>query len=190
MFGGRGDHSLHPVRPCLHRAARAFHRAQFLHALGIHGDPVASRRRIDLARRKGERFEGQAYSYGRAFAHNLDADDQNFVHSVLFGKATQAICILDPSAGGGSIPFEANRLGFSVFANDLNPVAVLIEKATVEYPARHGAKLLYEFKLLAEAFVTRRGGPYCAFSRLNQNGMQSRRTICGLVLFGVPTAMD
>src|SRR3954471_18838855 len=47
-------------------------REQFTHVLGIHGDPVASRRRIDLARRKGERFEGQAYSYGRAFGHNPD----------------------------------------------------------------------------------------------------------------------
>ncbi|MDP7629998.1 MAG: DUF1156 domain-containing protein, partial [SAR324 cluster bacterium] len=41
---------------------------KFLHALGIHGDPVASRKRIDAARRKGERFEGQAYSYPRAFS--------------------------------------------------------------------------------------------------------------------------
>ena len=38
-------------------------RERFMHVLGIHGDPVASRRRIDLARRKGERFEGDAYSY-------------------------------------------------------------------------------------------------------------------------------
>src|SRR4051794_32764677 len=44
-------------------------REQFTHALGIHGDPVASRRRINMARRKGERFEGEAYSYGRAFGY-------------------------------------------------------------------------------------------------------------------------
>jgi putative DNA methylase len=37
-------------------------RDRFMHVLGIHGDPVASRRRIDLARRKGERFEGDAYT--------------------------------------------------------------------------------------------------------------------------------
>ena len=34
-------------------------REKFLHVLGIHGDPVASRRRIDAARRRGERFEGE-----------------------------------------------------------------------------------------------------------------------------------
>lgn len=42
-------------------------RDKFVHILGIHGDPVASRRRIDAARRTGERFEGEAYSYPRAF---------------------------------------------------------------------------------------------------------------------------
>lgn len=35
----------------------------FMRVLGIHGDPIASRRRIDAAKRKGERFEGEAYSY-------------------------------------------------------------------------------------------------------------------------------
>ena len=44
-------------------------REQFRHILGIHGDPVATRRRIDEARRQGERFEGQAYSYPRALSH-------------------------------------------------------------------------------------------------------------------------
>src|ERR1700732_4347495 len=36
-------------------------RDKFKHILGIHGDPVASRRRIDRAKRSGERFEGEAY---------------------------------------------------------------------------------------------------------------------------------
>jgi putative DNA methylase len=42
-------------------------REKFLYDLGIHGDPVASRIRIDQARQSGERFEGQAYAYSRAF---------------------------------------------------------------------------------------------------------------------------
>jgi len=51
------------------------------------------------------------------------------------------VMVLDPMAGGGSIPFEATRLGLTTFANDLNPVATLIEKATIEFPLRHGAAL-------------------------------------------------
>jgi putative DNA methylase len=42
----------------------------------------------------------------------------------------------DPFAGGGALPLEAQRLGFEVFASDLNPVAVLINKAMIEIPSR------------------------------------------------------
>lgn len=44
--------------------------------------------------------------------------------------------ILDPFAGGGSIPLEAQRLGLDTYASDLNPVAVLINKALIEIPRR------------------------------------------------------
>ncbi len=44
--------------------------------------------------------------------------------------------ILDPFAGGGSIPLEAQRLGLKAIASDLNPVAVLINKALIEIPPK------------------------------------------------------
>ncbi len=44
--------------------------------------------------------------------------------------------VLDPFAGGGSIPLEAQRLGLETHASDLNPVAVLINKALVEIPPK------------------------------------------------------
>src|SRR5205814_5489481 len=40
----------------------------------------------------------------------------------------------DPFAGGGAIPLEAQRLGLEAYASDLNPVAVLINKAMIEIP--------------------------------------------------------
>ncbi len=43
---------------------------------------------------------------------------------------------LDPFAGGGSIPLEAQRLGLTVHAHDLNPVAVIINKAMIEIPPK------------------------------------------------------
>jgi len=49
--------------------------------------------------------------------------------------------LLDPFAGGGAIPLEALRLGCEVEASDLNPVAVLILKGTVEYPQKYGRPL-------------------------------------------------
>lgn len=42
--------------------------------------------------------------------------------------------ILDPFAGGGTIPLEAQRLGLEAHASDLNPVSVLINKALIEFP--------------------------------------------------------
>jgi len=48
--------------------------------------------------------------------------------------------ILDPFAGGGTIPLEAQRLGLEAHASDLNPVAVLINKALIEIPPRFAAQ--------------------------------------------------
>jgi len=44
--------------------------------------------------------------------------------------------ILDPFAGGGSIPLEAQRLGLKAYASDLNPIPVLINKALIEIPSK------------------------------------------------------
>lgn len=44
--------------------------------------------------------------------------------------------LLDPFAGGGTIPLEAQRLGLKAHAHDLNPVAVMINKAMIEIPPR------------------------------------------------------
>ena len=46
----------------------------------------------------------------------------------------------DPFAGGGSIPLEAQRLGLEAYASDLNPVAVLINKAMIEIPPKFAGR--------------------------------------------------
>ena len=48
--------------------------------------------------------------------------------------------LLDPFAGGGAIPLEAQRLGLKAIAHDLNPVAVMINKAMIEIPPRFSGK--------------------------------------------------
>ena len=48
----------------------------------------------------------------------------------------QLPAVLDPFAGGGTIPLEAQRLGLEAHASDLNPVAVLINKALIEIPPK------------------------------------------------------
>ena len=121
----------------------------FMHALGIHGDPIAAKARIARADRLGERLGSDAYGYSRAFSHNPTSDDME----KLVGNSS--ITVLDPTAGGGAIPFEAHRLGFTALANDLNPVASLIEKATLEYPAKFGSQLLDEFREIGPVWAAR-----------------------------------
>jgi putative DNA methylase len=48
--------------------------------------------------------------------------------------------ILDPFGGGGAIPLEAQRLGLKALSGDLNPVAVLIQKAMIEIPPRFAGR--------------------------------------------------
>jgi adenine-specific DNA methylase len=54
--------------------------------------------------------------------------------------------VVDPFAGGGSIPLEALRLGCEAFASDLNPVACLILKVMLEDIPRHGPELAAELR--------------------------------------------
>ena len=131
-------------------------RGSFLHVIGIHGDPVATRRKIDAARRRGERFEGPAYSYSRAFGYVLGRDDERWLQKEMGGRAPESLSVLDPTAGGGSIPFEALRLGVQTVANDLNPVSALVMRATVEWPTVYGPALISAFEELSERFVSAR----------------------------------
>lgn len=55
---------------------------------------------------------------------------QKEIRKAFGGKAPK---VLDPFGGGGSIPLEALRLGCEVYSNNYNPVAVLIQKCTLEY---------------------------------------------------------
>jgi putative DNA methylase len=54
--------------------------------------------------------------------------------------------VVDPFAGGGSIPLEALRVGCEAFASDLNPVACLILKVMLEDIPRHGPQLAEELR--------------------------------------------
>ena len=112
-------------------------RAKFLHALGIHGDPVAARRRIEVATRQGKRLGAAAYGYKRAFTYSPTVSERRWA-TLALGSATVT---LDPTAGGGSIPFEAARLGVATIGNDLNPVSALVQRATMEWPVEFGDRL-------------------------------------------------
>jgi putative DNA methylase len=117
-----------------------------LPSLGILGDPVKTKRRIDVAKRTGENLGLDPYGYKRAFTYTPTSKQLGELGIGDLGS----IKVLDPTSGGGSIPFEALRLGFSVLANDLNPVAAIILKATLDFPRRYGAALSKEFEVVSK----------------------------------------
>lgn len=120
----------------------------FIHLTGIRGDPVAGRKLVDWAKGKGIKLKDHPYGGApRAFTVNPSAEDLQTMGDLLeLTWGTRDLSVLDPFAGGGSIPFESLRYGFTTIANDLNPVATTILKATLDYPARFGPELAEDIK--------------------------------------------
>lgn len=127
-------------------------RKKFMHVLGIHGDPVEAQRKMAQAKRSGIRVD-DPYRYRRAFTYLPGASEVAALRGATGRDAVPVV--LDPTAGGGSIPFEAVRLGFNAKANDLNPVASLIERATIQWPLHFGLRVGEEYQQLADRFRER-----------------------------------
>ena len=62
-------------------------------------------------------------------------------HETLGGELGSRPRVIDPFAGGGSIPLEALRVGADAFASDLNPIPVLLNKVVLEYIPKYGQRL-------------------------------------------------
>ena len=147
-------------------------RDKFMRVLGIHGDPVATRRRIDSVAKRNNQYLGpDPYGYKRAFSYVPDREDKKWV-DLANGCSIDTLSILDPTAGGGCIPFEAGRVGLTAIANDLNQVAALILRATVEWPGRFGSALLEEFGQLTRDFVRRAEPKYERVFPLEPEGVR------------------
>lgn len=93
---------------------------------------------------------------------------ENSLNQTLIQKAREDILkanggkppkVLDLFAGGGAIPLEALRLGCETYASDLNPVAILIEKCTLEYPQKYGKLVKRKTKFLGDQEVTEMVNP-------------------------------
>jgi len=86
-----------------------------------------------------ERILGRArYEIARSLARGRGESppDEKDAHAALDYLARHAPPVCDPFCGGGSIPLEAQRLGLRAHGSDLNPVAVLVSKATCEIPPK------------------------------------------------------
>ena len=119
--------------------------SRFISDLGTTREVVIARRQMDAIKAEGG-WSDISFPNDRAFKHNPN---------LLPDDTTKAPLVLDVTAGGGSIPFEAGRLGFRTIANELNPVAALILRATCQWPQQYGYALLDDYKECAEAFQAR-----------------------------------
>ena len=90
-------------------------RKLFLHALGIHGDPVATKARLETAKRTGENLGLNPYGYARAFTYSPTQKEREWLAYEARRAGLDAPAVLDPTAGGGSIPFEANVIKLRIF---------------------------------------------------------------------------
>ena len=71
-------------------------------------------------------------------------------HEAMGGAPGTRPLVVDPFAGGGSIPLEALRVGADAFASDLNPVPVLLNKVVLEYIPKYGQRLADEVRKWGE----------------------------------------
>jgi putative DNA methylase len=123
-------------------------RAAFLHAIGIHGDPVKTKKLIELAKQSGKDLGPNPYGYTRAFSYVPTESD------IAALNLRKDQIVLDPTAGGGSIPLEARRAGLPILANDLNPVAATILHATLGYPfLEEPHKIVADYQRITQRFL-------------------------------------
>jgi ribA/ribD-fused uncharacterized protein len=71
----------------------------------------------------------------------LSSEVSSLAAKALSGGTSETFLVLDPFAGGGSIPVECLRVGADAYASDLNPIPYLLNKALIEYIPTYGESL-------------------------------------------------
>ncbi|TDO02846.1 MULTISPECIES: DUF1156 domain-containing protein [Halomonas] len=149
-----------------------------LEVLPVTADPAGVTEKLEFAKRadvkkalgKAIRWDPEdSYGYSRAFATPIQPLPES-----------ERKVVLDPTSGGGSIPFEALRLGHKVIANELNPVASVILKATLDYPARFGESLLGDLEKWGgelKKIVESKMAPFTPFGKIPGNEI-SKLEVC------------
>ena len=130
------------------------YREWFLYLCGIWGDPIAARKLIEAAIESGNQIPNP-YTYKQAFKNIPTQDNLNLLDEVLKDTWGRMPSVSDPTAGGGSIPFEALRYGLEAHANDLNSVAAGVLRAGVELPSRFGPELSGDLEHWGQTLVDR-----------------------------------
>lgn len=135
-------------------SSSAEYRSWFLRLCGILGDPLLAKRAQERAIAAGIRIPNP-YTYKPAFKNHAADADLDLIQRILLQTWGGRTLVVDPTAGGGSIPYEALRYGLDVHANDLNPVAAAILRAGVEIPAANGRGIKKDLEFWGATLVAR-----------------------------------
>lgn len=141
----RGD-SLEPA---------AWYREWVLWMCGVRGDAVAAKRLAQDAKTAGRPLKNNPFTWKPAFKAQPSIADLNVLHRLLIDRWGHLPRLVDPTAGGGSIPYTSLRYGLPTWANDLNPVAVGILDATLRASTVYGEDLVADLEKWGGVLVER-----------------------------------
>jgi adenine-specific DNA methylase len=118
--------------------------------LSMHGRPMGWEKKL----KTNEELREIVLQFIGDFANWDNSANPNYLETaralVKAAHPEETPLVVDPFAGGGSIPLEALRLGCEAFASDLNPVACLILKVMLEDIPRHGPELADELRRVGD----------------------------------------
>ena len=121
---------------------------------GVWGDTVAAQLVYDRAKATGVRVPNP-FNWKQAYKNKPSVADLNVLHRLLVRRWGHLPRVLDPTAGGGSIPYTSLRYGLPTWANDLNPVAVGVLDATLRAPSIYGEDLVGDIKTWGGVLIDR-----------------------------------
>lgn len=145
-----------------------------------------SRRRFDGARKNPALFDnleelrGALLDFIADFSNWDNSTDKAYLatsraltqvaHEALGGAPGTRPLVLDPFAGGGSIPLEALRVGADAFASDLNPIPVLLNKVVLEYIPKYGQRLADEVQRWSSSILQELQSDLSRYYPVTENG--------------------
>lgn len=138
-------------------ATEESYRRWALHLTGVWGDPILAKRKSEANKAAGIRTTANPYGYKPAFKNSPNPADLVLLHRVLEQTWGALPTVIDPTAGGGSIPFEAARYGLPTTANDINAVAAIVLRAGIEVTAKRGMNLSEDLRTWGSELVGRCG---------------------------------
>lgn len=116
---------------------------ELVNRMGITGDTVEKFKTVD--ERPSSQLVYEHYGYRRPFQQNVADDDLAAIREAARESWDGKLpTVLDPTAGGGSIPFESRRYRFPTVANELNSVASVLLKGVLEQPTV-GEEIINDF---------------------------------------------